>query len=152
MNRIKYNASNQPASALLISIIVAMILLTSLTVLWRAVSLSYESTMLHYKSKQNFYACESLMIYAIGLIQQELVLLNQLKIDQKEQIYQGDWPKQSKTWGVLTVLYRPKLQQVELQAKLFGNNHLEPLLTTTVLCQKKAPKNQKLLITSWRNS
>jgi len=140
---------NQVGSALLVTILVATILLTSLTVLWRAVSLSYESAMLHYRAKQNFYATESLILYGIGLIKHDLIILKQLKSDQKQLVYQGAWPKHGKTWGVLTVNYHPKLWQIDLQAKLFGNDHLTAIMFTNVLCQKK---EDKLVIINWQNN
>ncbi len=142
---------NKPASALLLTILVATMLLTSLTILWRVVSVSYEGVMLHYKAKQNFYACESLILYAIGLIKHDLILLNQLKPDQKQIVYQGHWPKLATTWGMVSVNYHPKSLQLELEAKLFGSQHLAPLLTTHVICQKE-PKYLKFKIISWQNN
>lgn len=147
MNR----STNQTASALLITILIATFLLTSLTVLWRVVSVSYESAMLHYKSKQNFYACESLILYGIGLIKADLILLNQLKPDQKQIIYQGNWPKQTANWGVLSVNYHPKLLQLELEAKLFNDQHLVPIVLTNVLFQKEL-KELKFKVINWQNS
>jgi hypothetical protein len=138
---------NKPAGALLLIVLVTAILLTSITVLWRAVSISYESAILHYKAKQNSYACESLILYAIALIKHDLVLLDQLKIDQKQIIYQGNWPKQGKSWGVLTVHYKPKISQLEIQASLFGNDHIVPIAVANVLCQNK---KQDLTIVNWQ--
>ena len=139
---------NQRGTALLIVVFVMTILLTGMVMLWRNVALSYEGAMWHYRAKRQFYANESLALYGMALIKSGLVTIKQLPAEKLTPIYKGHWPKTSQTWGELGASYDSKKRQFTLRAQLFGNDHLAPMITTSVTCQK-IDKTMKVL--TWEN-
>lgn len=139
---------NKSGSALLITILVCTILLTSLTIIWRSAALSYESAMINYQHKKQVYACESLILYGIGLFRQKLIDITRIKPNQPYLIYQGNWPKTSSIWSCLYVEYNDKSKQIKLNAKLFGKQHLAPICTLSVICKQV---DQKVLILNWQD-
>ena len=138
---------NKQGTAILLAILVMSILLLTLTAIWRSVSLSYEGAMMHYEAKKNFYASESLIIYGIFLIKKNLVPIEELRSDKFRVVYQGNWPKQAKNWGLLLARYDDK--QLELQATLFKSDQLRPIINTKVICKKN---DDVFEVLDWRNS
>ncbi len=140
---------NRTGSALLIIVLVCAVLLSSMLILWRSVSLAYESAMLNYQNKKNFYACEGLIWYGVGVIKKELVNLKQLSLVQSQLLYQGLWPKSGPNFGKLVVYYDKKKKQIEFKASVFGPDHLWPMATSTVLWQINQTGWQVL---DWQNN
>lgn len=139
---------NQLGAALLIAVFVMTILLTGMVILWRGVALSYEGAMWHYRAKRHFYANESLALYGMALIKSGLVTIRQLPAEKLTPIYKGHWPKNAQTWGELMAGYDPKNKQFTLRAQLFSNDHLRPVMTTSVTCHKN---DQTMSVLAWEN-
>lgn len=139
-------------SALLLIMFVTAVLLIGLVALWRFASLSYEGAMQNYRAKRNFYACESLALYGICLIKQDLINLTQSASDKNDKsivIYDGHWPKAATTLGTIGLRYDAQSKQIALQVNLFGNAHVQPVANTYIWCQKQSGHIQ---ILNWQNS
>jgi hypothetical protein len=139
---------SNPGSAILLVVIISSILLIGTTALWRSASLSFESAIYCYKAQKTFYAAESLAIYGIAMIKNNLITINKLKPNKDILIYQGSWPKQSKTNGRLVVQYDPKTKIINLKADVFDSNYLEPIASTSLVCTQK---KDSFIINEWVN-
>lgn len=137
-------------TAVLLVVLVASILITGVTVLWRSAAQSFESAMHYYRARKNFYACESLALYGAALFKSNLILSDNLPLNNKSALlYKGAWPKGSQNWGELVVSYDRKTEQIDLLAKLFSNMHLEPIAITRILLKKA---NKSFQVLSWKNA